>query len=342
MTNTMKAVEIAAFGGPENLRVCQRPVPAPGPGEVLLKVAAAGVNRPDATQRRGLYPPPPGITDIPGLDVAGQVIALGQGVTGIEPGDFLCGLVAGGGYAEYVTVPQPQCLPIPAGLGLVEAASLPEVYFTAWNKVCEVGRLQQGETILVQGGTSGVGIAAIQIARHVIDARVIAMVGDKDKAGACLELGAHHVVSYRDADWDRQAHDWTGGQGIDVILDAQAGDYIERELAILATGGRLVLMATHQDTHANVNFRQVVRRRLTIAGSVIRARSPEQKGVLTRALLREVWPRVEAGAIRTRIQQTFPLNQAVDAHVVLENNEQRGKLVLVVDEALVAAYGKGR
>ncbi|MGD9943384.1 MAG: NAD(P)H-quinone oxidoreductase [Burkholderiaceae bacterium] len=334
----MRAVEIAAYGGPEQLRLAERPMPACGPGEVLLKVAAAGVNRPDATQRRGLYPPPPGITDIPGLDVAGQVVEVGADVVGIQRGQFLCALVAGGGYAEYVNVPWQQCLPIPGHLDLVQAASLPEVFFTAWNKLFLVGRLAHGETVLIQGGTSGVGMAAIQLAREVAGARVIALAGTDEKCAQCEALGVDLAINYRTRDWAAEAKAFTGGVGVDVILDAQAGDYIERELDLLATGGRLVLLATHGDTHATVNFRQVVRRRLTIAGSVIRARSAAEKGEIARELLAHAWPLIAAGRIRTEIQRTLPLAEAAAAHEILERNEQQGKLVLVVDPALVELH----
>jgi putative PIG3 family NAD(P)H quinone oxidoreductase len=338
---TMKAIEIKEFGGPDVLTLTQRPLPECAPGEVLLKVAAAGVNRPDATQRRGLYPPPPGVTDIPGLDVAGRVEKVGSQVVGVSVGDFVCGLVAGGGYAEYVALPAPQILPIPRGLGLVEAASLPEVFFTAWNKVIEVGRLAMGETILVQGGTSGVGMAAIQIAKLLRHARVLATAGTDEKCEECKHVGADVAINYNESDWTAEAFASTGGRGVDVILDAQAGDYVPREVDILAVGGRLVLMATHRNVESTVNFRTVVRRRLTIAGSVIRSRSPEQKGVLTQGLKAHVWPLLESGAIKTHVQQTFSLEDAAAAHWVLEKNEQQGKLVLVVDKDLAAQYRIG-
>jgi NADPH2:quinone reductase len=338
----MRAIEISEYGGPEVLRLVDRPIPQPGPGEVLVKVAAAGVNRPDASQRIGYYPPPPGASDLPGLDVAGQVVATGEGVDTPRIGEFVCALVAGGGYAEYATVPVQQILPVPRGLGLVEAASLPEVFFTAWNKVMEVGRLQPGESILVQGGTSGVGMAAIQIARQLRDARVVTSVGSADKGELSKAWGAHAFVNYKDADWTQQALAFTGGQGLDVILDGQAGDYVQREIDILAVGGRLVLMATHRDTHANVNFRTVVRRRLTISGSVIRSRTPQQKGLLTAQLRQHVWPLIERGAIRTEVQHAFPLEQAVEAHRVMDRNEQAGKLVLVVDPQLVGEHASRR
>jgi NADPH2:quinone reductase len=338
----MRAIEISEYGGPEVLRLVERPVPEPGPGEVLLKVAAAGVNRPDASQRIGYYPPPPGASDLPGLDVAGQVVALGAGVDTVRLGDFVCALVAGGGYAEYASVPVPQILPVPRNLGLVEAASLPEVFFTAWNKVIEVGRLQAGESILVQGGASGVGMAAIQIARHLRDARVVTTVGSAQKGELSKAWGAHAAVNYKDADWPEQAFAFTHGKGLDVILDGQAGDYIPREIDILAVGGRLVLMATHRDTHSNVNFRTVVRRRLTIAGSVVRSRTPQQKGLLAQELRRQVWPLIDDGTIRTEVQHTFPLEQAVEAHRVMDRNEQAGKLVLVVDPQLVHEHAKDK
>jgi len=334
MPETMQAVEISQFGDPDVLRPCRRPLPALQAGEVLLKVGAAGVNRPDATQRRGFYPPPPGITDIPGLDVAGQILAVADDVASLKPGDFVCGLVAGGGYAEYVAIPAVQCLPIPRGLSLEEAASLPEVFFTAWNKVVEVGRLAPGESILVQGGTSGVGMAATQIARYCREARVITLSGSAEKCEQSRVFGAHIAINYAEADWCAAALEATGGKGLDVILDAQAGDYLQREVDILAVGGRIVLMGTHRNVESTVNFRQVVRRRLTIAGSVVRSRTPQEKGLLADSLLKHVWPLIELGRIVTHVQRTYLLQEAAAAHWMLERNEQIGKIVLIVDRGL--------
>jgi len=338
LPNTMLAVEISQFGNPDVLQPCERPLPSLQAGEVLIKIGAAGVNRPDATQRRGLYPPPPGITDIPGLDVAGQIVAVANDVVGLKAGDFVCGLIAGGGYAEYAVVPALQCLPIPRGLTLIEASSLPEVFFTAWNKVIEVGRLAPGESILVQGGTSGVGMAAIQIARQCRDALVITTSGNAAKCEQSKIFGAQVAINYAETDWCAAALEATGGAGLDVILDAQAGDYLQREVEILAVGGRIVLMGTHRNVESTVNFRQVVRRRLTIAGSVVRSRTPREKGMLADNLLRHVWPRIERGQIVTQVQCTYPLREAAAAHWMLERNEQIGKIVLVVDPELCQRY----
>ncbi|MGE4336250.1 MAG: NAD(P)H-quinone oxidoreductase [Pigmentiphaga sp.] len=338
LPNAMRAVEISQFGDPDVLRPCTRPLPSLQAGEVLLKIGAAGVNRPDATQRRGLYPPPPGITDIPGLDVAGQIVAVADDVASLKPGDFVCGLVAGGGYAEYAAVPAVQCLPMPRGLTLMAAASLPEVFFTAWNKVIEVGRLALGESILVQGGTSGVGMAATQIARHCRDALVITTSGSAEKCEQSKAFGAQVAINYAESDWCAAAFEATGGRGLDVILDAQAGDYLQREVEILAVGGRIVLMGTHRDVESTVNFRQVVRRRLTIAGSVVRSRTPREKGVLADNLLKHVWPLIERGQIVTHVQRLYPLREAAAAHWMLERNEQIGKIVLVVDAELCQRY----
>lgn len=338
MPSEMQAVEIARFGGPEVLRPTRRPIPQPGHGEVLIQVAAAGVNRPDATQRRGLYPPPPGITDIPGLEVAGRVLDVGDGVVRLKPGNHVCALVAGGGYAQYVAAPEPQCLPIPAGMGLIDAASLPEAWFTAWNMVVEVGRLRDGESVLIQGGTSGVGMAAVQLAKQLRRARVIATAGTPEKRERCLSIGADRVIDYHDDDWPAQALAYTDGRGLDLILDAQAGDYVQREVDILAVGGRLGLLGAHRGLEGIVNFRTLIRRRLTIAGSVIRSRSVEEKHELAQHLAQHVWPLLASRRVSTLVQRVFRLEDAVEAHDILERNEQIGKLVLEVDSALVDQY----
>jgi NADPH:quinone reductase len=332
--NRMNVVEITRPGGPEVLAVRERPIPMPGRGEVVIKVAAAGVNRPDIQQRRGLYPPPPGASDIPGLDVAGMIEAIGEGVTWPRAGDSVCALVNGGGYAEYCLAPALQCMPLPRGMGFVEAASLPEVFFTAWNNVIWLGRLDRGETLMVQGGTSGVGMAAIQIARHLRDAQVIATAGTDEKCRVCLEIGAAAAVNYRIEDWSARAKELTGGRGVDVILDGQAGPYTDRELETLAFDGRLVLIASHLGATAEVNVRNIVRRRLTLTGSTLRPRPPEYKGRIARELVEQVWPLLENGRIRTHVCATYPLSKVADAHAVLDANEQIGKVVLVVDPIL--------
>lgn len=335
-TDSMTVVEIARPGGPEVLALREHPVPRPGLGEVLIRVAAAGVNRPDIQQRRGLYPPPPGASDIPGLDVSGVVDEAGEGVRWPREGDAVCALVNGGGYAEYCLVPALQCMPLPRGMRFVEAASLPEVFFTAWNNVIWLGRLAQAESLLVQGGTSGVGMAAIQIARQLRGATVFATAGTDDKCRMCEEIGANAAVNYRTDDWSTRIRDLTGGAGVDVILDGQAGPYTERELEALAFDGRLVLIASHLGATAEINVRNIVRRRLTLTGSTLRPRPPEYKGRIARDLVDQVWPLLEDGRIRTHICATYPLAKVADAHAVLDANEQIGKVVLIVDPDLAA------
>jgi putative PIG3 family NAD(P)H quinone oxidoreductase len=326
----MRVVEIVGQGGPEVLRLVTRDRSAPGPGEVLVRVLAAGVNRPDVQQRRGLYPPPPGASDIPGLDIAGIVEAVAPDVAWPKVGDAVCALVTGGGYAEFCVVPALQCLPVPRGLSLLQAAALPEVFFTAWNNVIWLGRLAEGESFLVQGGTSGVGMAAIQIARELRNARVFATAGSDEKLGVCREIGARHAVSYRGA-WDEEVRRLNAGKGIDLILDAQAGPYTNRELDLLAEDGRLVLIASHLGTTAEVNLRQIVRRRLTLTGSTIRPRPPAYKGRIAAELAEHVWPLLENGRMRMPIFASFPLEEVAEAHAVLDSNRQIGKVVLAVD-----------
>ena len=322
------AIEITRPGPPEVLQPTRRPVSPPGPGEVLLRVTAAGVNRPDLLQREGRYPPPPGTTDIPGLEVAGHIVALGEGVTRWTVGDEVCALVAGGGYAEYCTAPAPQCLPIPRGLTPVQAAALPETYFTVWTNVFERGRLAQGETLLVHGGSSGIGTTAIQLGR-VFGARVLATAGTAEKCAACKRLGAQRAVNYREEDFVAIAKEETEGRGVDVILDMVAGSYIPRNLECLAREGRLVIIAFLGGTRADVDFRPVLQRWLTITGSTLRPRSFEEKGRIARALEKDVWPLLESGEVAPVIHATVPLAEAGEAHRLLEAGTHIGKVVLV-------------
>jgi len=322
------AVEIVHPGGPEVLRPTRRPVSRPGPGEVLLRVTAAGVNRPDLLQREGRYPPPPGTTDIPGLEVAGTVLAVGEAVQGWKQGEEACALVSGGGYAEYCLAPAPQCLPVPRGLSAVNAAALPETFFTVWTNVFERGRLASDETLLVHGGSSGIGTAAIQLGR-AFGARVLATAGTVEKCEACRRLGAQRAVNYNEEDFVAVVKEETGGRGVDVILDMVAGSYVPRNLECLAREGRLVLIAFLGGTTAEIDFRPILQRWLTVTGSTLRPRSVEEKGRIARALEREVWPLLESGEVAPVIQATFPLAEAAEAHRLLEAGTHIGKLVLV-------------
>ncbi|WP_207418906.1 NAD(P)H-quinone oxidoreductase [Roseomonas haemaphysalidis] len=326
----MTVMEIREPGGPEVLQLAQRPVPACGAGEVLVQVAAAGVNRPDVQQRKGLYPPPAGVTDIPGLDIAGVVAAVGPDVAWPRPGDAVCALVAGGGYAEYCVAPAAQCMPLPRGFTFAQAATLPEVFFTAWNNVIWLGRLAEGETLLVQGGTSGVGLAAMQIGKQLRGATVLATSSSAAKRAVCLEMGADAVVDYREADWPEQLRALTGGRGVDVILDGQGGDYTPLELGLLAPDGRLVLIASHRAPKAEISTREIYLRRLTLTGSTLRARPVAYKARIARELVEQVWPLLAAGRIRTHICGAYPLAGAAAAHAVLDANQQVGKLLLTV------------
>lgn len=325
----MRVIEITRPGGPEVLEIVDRPVPVPGPGEVLLEVYAASVNRPDIQQRRGLYPPPPGASDIPGLDAAGRIAAVGEGVDTIAIGDAACALTNGGAYADYVVVPAVQCMPVPGGLSFIEAASLPEAYFTAWNNIIWLGRLAQGETLLVQGGSSGVGMAGIQMGKLLRGARVFATAGSEDKLAACLAVGADAAFNYRD-DWTAEIRAAGGDYCVDVALDAQAGPYVQAQLDLMAYDGRLVLIASHQSEISQVNTRKLVRKRLTLTGSTLRPRTPEYKGKIAAALVREVWPLLADGRMVTRIHATMPMEEVQAAHAMLDANEQIGKVVLVM------------
>jgi NADPH:quinone reductase len=327
----MKAVEIASHGAPEVLRLTERPDPVAGANEVLIRVAAAGVNRPDVLQRKGMYPVPPGASDLPGLEVSGTVVqgdAAAMSAAGFKPGDRVCALVAGGGYAELCVAPVAQCLPVPAGLSDIEAASLPETFFTVWSNVFDRARLQAGETFLVQGGTSGIGVTAIQMAKAA-GATVIATAGSDDKCAACLRLGADHAINYRDKDFVEEVQRITGKRGVDVILDMVAGAYVARELKCLAEDGRLVIIAVQGGVDAQIDAGMVLRRRLTISGSTLRPRPIAFKAAIAQALRARVWPWLESGRIKPVIHQVFPAGDAAKAHALMESNQHIGKLVLV-------------
>ena len=326
----MKAIEISAPGAPDVLRLTERPAPVPAAGELLVRVAASGVNRPDVLQRKGLYPVPPGASDLPGLEVAGEVVAgdaVAMADAGFKIGDRVCALVAGGGYAELCVAPVGQCLPVPAGWSDIEAASLPETCFTVWSNVFERARLQPGESLLVQGGTSGIGVTAIQLAK-AFGARVIATAGSDEKCAACLALGADVAINYRTQDFVAAARSATDGHGVDVILDMVAGDYIARELQCLADDGRLALIAVQGGTAAQIDAGAVLRRRLTITGSTLRPRSVAFKTAIAKALREHAWPWLASGRVKPVIHQVFPAAQAADAHALMESNRHIGKLVL--------------
>ena len=336
----MRAIEISTPGGPEVLRPGQRPVPSPAADEVLIEVAAAGVNRPDVLQRKGGYPPPPGASDIPGLEVAGTIVALGPHVAQANNrsapqlhdwkiGDEVCALVTGGGYAEYVAAPAVQCLPVPRGLTLEQAASLPETFFTVWVNVFQRGALKNDETLLVQGGSSGIGVTAIQMA-HAFGHRVFVTAGTAEKCAACEKLGATRAINYRTEDFVAIIKQLTGGRGVDVILDMVGGDYVPRELASLAEDGRLSLIAFLGGTKTSLDMTDILRRRLTITGSTLRPRPVEVKAAIARALREKVWPLIEAGKIRPVIYRTFGLEQAAAAHALMESSEHVGKILLSV------------
>jgi putative PIG3 family NAD(P)H quinone oxidoreductase len=329
LPQTMTAVEIEAPGGPEMLRPALRPVPSPAAGEVLIRVEAAGVNRPDVLQRQGKYAPPPGASDIPGLEVSGTIEALGDGASDWRIGDRVTALVAGGGYAEYCAAPAPQCLPIPKGLDPIAAAALPETCFTVWTNVFARGRLAEGEILLVHGGTSGIGTTAIQMAR-CLGARVFATAGSAAKCDACRGLGAEDAFDRTREDFVARVREATGGHGADVILDMVGGDYLPRNLAALAPEGRLVQIALIGGASATLDLHQVMQRRLTITGSTLRPRTVAEKGAIARALRERVWPHVEAGRLRPVIHATVPLVRAADAHRMMEAGDHVGKIVLTV------------
>lgn len=325
----MICIEISRPGEPEVLVPVERPTPEPGPDEILIKVAAAGVNRPDIMQRRGKYPPPPGASDIPGLEVAGTVEAIGRGVRDWKRGDRVCALLAGGGYADRCVAPALQCLPIPAGLEMAAAAAIPETYFTVWTNLFERGRLVAGETVLVHGGSSGIGTTAIQLAR-AFGARVLATAGSAEKCAACERLGAERCVNYRTEDFVQVVRELTRGAGVDVVLDMVGADYFARNIESLSVEGRLVEIATLSGTRTELNIATIMQRRLTVTGSTLRIRSVEQKGAIAAALRQHVWPLLEAGTVAPVIHATFPLRDAAAAHRLMESGAHVGKLVLVV------------
>jgi putative PIG3 family NAD(P)H quinone oxidoreductase len=324
----MLAIEIARPGGPEVLQPVDRPIPEPTKGEVLIRVAAAGVNRPDLLQREGKYPPPPGASTIPGLEVSGVITECGKDARRWQVGDEVCALLAGGGYAEYCAAPDVQCLPVPKGLDLVSAGAMPETFFTVWTNVFERGRLRKGETLLVHGGAGGIGTTAIQMAR-AFGARVFATAGTREKCEACEVLGAERAVNYRTEDFVAVLSQRTGGQGVDVILDVVGADYFGRNIDLLALEGRLVQIGMLHGSEARLKLTQLLRKRLTVTGSTLRSRTSEQKGEIARALERSVWPLVEAGSLRPIVSATFPLIEAAEAHRMLESGAHFGKIVLV-------------
>ncbi len=326
----MKAIEITSFGAPDVLRMGSRPAPVPAAGELLIRVAASGVNRPDVLQRTGNYPVPPGASDIPGLEVAGEIVegdAQAMAAAGLKIGDHVCALVAGGGYAELCVAPVGQCLPVPEGLSDIEAASLPETFFTVWSNVFQRATLQKGETLLIQGGSSGIGVTAIQMAK-ALGATVLVTAGSDEKCVACVALGADHAINYKTADFAEEVKRLTNGAGVNVILDMVAGSYASREVLCLAEEGRLVIIAVQGGVKAEFNAGLVLRKRLTITGSTLRPRSLEFKTAIARELKEHVWPLVASGAIKPVIHSTFGAAEASKAHALMESNTHIGKIVL--------------
>ena len=326
----MQVIEITSFGAPDVLQLGERPDPEPAAGEVLIRVAASGVNRPDVLQRTGNYPVPPGASDIPGLEVAGDIIAgdlPAMTAAGLRVGDRVCALVAGGGYAGLCVAPVGQCLPVPEGLSDVEAASLPETFFTVWSNVFERAHLQKGETLLIQGGSSGIGVTAIQIAK-AMGATVLVTAGSDEKCAACVALGADHAINYKTGDFAEEVRKLTDGQGVNVILDMVGGSYVAREVQCLAEDGRLVIIAVQGGVKAEFNAGLVLRKRLTITGSTLRPRSLEFKTAIAMALKEKVWPLIASGAIKPVIHSTFAAADAAKAHTLMESNQHIGKIVL--------------
>lgn len=328
----MRAIEITQPGKPEVLQLCERPVPTLKPGEVLIRVIAAGVNRPDVFQRLGQYPVPPGASDLPGLEVAGEIVDGDLAGSDFKKGDLVCALVQGGGYAEFCAAPLQQCLPVPAGLTPLQAASLPENFFTVWNNIFQRANLKDDETLLVQGGSSGIGVTAIQLAT-ALGHRVFATAGSADKCRACEELGAVRAINYKTEDFVAVAKELTSGKGVDVVLDMVGGDYVARELSCLADDGRIAIIALLGGAKADVDLGQILRRRLTISGSTLRPRPVAFKAKIAAELLAQVWPLLAAGKIKPVIYKTFPLEQAAEAHALMESSEHTGKIMLQVAEA---------
>lgn len=328
---SMTCIEITEPGGPEVLKPTTRPVPRPGPGEVLLRVAAAGINGPDIYQRKGLYPAPPGVTDIPGLEVSGTVVAVGEGVDRWREGDVVCALTAGGGYAEYCVAPAPQCLPVPKGLDPVQAAALPETFFTVWTNVFERAHLQAGESLLVHGGGGGIGTTAIQMA-SALGARVFATEGTADKCATCERLGAERAIDYVTEDFVAVIKDLTGKKGVDVILDIVGGDYVSRNISCLARDGRLVNIAFRKGSKVEIDLMPVMLKRLTLTGSTLRIQPVERKAEIAAALLEQVWPLIEAGRITPMVHARLPLSRADQGHEIMDAASHVGKIMLVVSD----------
>ena len=329
LPETMNCIEIPEPGGPEALKTTTRPVPTPAPSEVLIRVEVAGINRPDCVQRQGNYAPPSGTTDIPGLEVSGEIVAVGVEIKNWSIGDKVAALLAGGGYAEYAVAPFQQCLPIPDGLSMIEAAALPETFFTVWTNVFERGALKKGETLMIHGGSSGIGTTAIQIASQM-GAHVITTTGSADKCQACADLGAERTVNYREEDFVEAAREFGGGKGVDVILDMVGGDYIAKNIKSLAPDGRLVQIAFLQGSKADINFMSVMLKRLTLTGSTLRPQSIGRKGEIASALIENVWPLISSGKIKPVIYKTFALNQVAEGHALMESSQHIGKIMLKI------------
>ena len=328
----MTSIAIAGAGGPEVLQPTRGELPRPAVGEVLLEVHAAGVNRPDVMQRQGMYPPPPGASEIPGLEVAGRIVELGPEVQHLEIGQTVCALVTGGGYAEYCTAPQETCLPVPAGFSMAQAAALPETYFTVWTNVFDRGRLRAGEHFLVHGGSSGIGTTAIQMAK-AFDAKVYVTAGSKEKCDFCIDLGAHFAINYRQEDFVEAVKQASNARGVDLILDMVGGDYLPRNLKCLADNGRLVQIALQRGPKAEVNMLPIMLKRLTLTGSTLRPRSIAEKAKIRDALLASIWPLLEARQIKPIIHATFALTAASAAHALMDSGAHLGKIVLLVRDA---------
>jgi len=325
----MTVVEIAAPGGPEQLKVAHRPVPRPGDHEVLVRVAAAGVNRPDVMQRQGRYPPPAGASDLPGLEIAGEIAALGPKVSGWSIGDKVTALLPGGGYASYAIAAAPLCLPVPSGISMVEAAAIPETFFTVWTNLFDRGRCKAGDTVLIHGGTSGIGTTAIQLAA-AWGARVFATAGSADKVQACQRLGAVRGINYRTEDFVEIMRAETGGKGVDITLDMVAGSYVARNLEIAALEGRVVVISLLGGSRAEINMGMILTKRLTLTGSTLRSRTVAQKALVADAVRKNVWPLLASGRVRPVIHATFPLAEASEAHRLMETSNHIGKIVLTI------------
>jgi len=324
----MQAIEITEPGGPEVLKPGTRPVPQPESNEVLIRIAAAGVNRPDVAQRKGVYPPPPGASDIPGLEIAGEIVATGAGVESFQVGDKVCALVTGGGYAEYVAAPAPQVLPVPDGLDMVQAAGLPETFFTVWSNIFDRGQFTPGESVLIHGGSSGIGTTAIQLCRALGASAIYTTVGSAEKAEFCENLGATWAINYRDQSFDEEIRALTEKAGVDVILDMVGGDYLPRNIACLKPDGRIVQIALMGGAKSEINLGRVMMNRLTITGSTLRARSVDFKGEIAKSLAGKVWPLLASGDVAPVIHSTFPLAEAAAAHELMESSSHIGNIIL--------------